>query len=406
MRILYSVQRYGEEIVGGSETACRLFCENLVKRGHDVTVLTSCALSYVDWSDYYQPGDSVLNGVKVRRLKVERTRDIDEFSRLHASILTHPESASQSEIHAWLSSMGPVLRHYSSEIRRLAKDSDVAVFMTYLYPTTVYGLFSVVGELPTVLQPTAHNEPPAYVSVYESVFRAADSFLFLTEEEKQVVENIYGFSPQGAVSGIGMNLDVSLSTGAAFRKKYELGDSPYIVYVGRLDTFKGVSELMRYFVEFKGRNPSSLRLVLAGEKVMDLPSVEDIVHVGFLSDEEKADAIAGAVALVQPSPFESFSIVLCEAWLQSRPVLVQGYSDVLKGQVTRSEGGLPYTNFAEFEGCLQHLLDNSELADDLGRNGHRYVVENYDWDTVLRHFEDAVEIARQRHSQRKKESLK
>ncbi len=404
MRILYAVQRYGEEIVGGSETACRLFCENLVQHGHDVTVLTSCALSYVDWSDHYEPGDSVLNGVKIRRLPIERTRDIDEFSRLHTSILTHPETASQSELHTWLSSMGPVLKGYVTELRHLAKECDVAVFMTYLYPTTVYGLLAVMEEIPTVLQPTAHNEPPAYLPVYQSVFRAADSFLFLTQEEKQVVEKIYGFSPLGAVSGIGMNLDVVPRNGTAFRKTHGFGEDPYIIYVGRLDTFKGVSELMRYFVEFKGRNPSPLRLVLAGEKVMDLPFVEDIVHVGFLTDDEKADAIAGSIALVQPSPFESFSIVLCEAWLQSRPVLVQGYSDVLKGQVVRSEGGLPYTNFAEFEGCLQRLLNDSQLAGELGRSGRQYVVENYDWSTVLHHFEDAVAMAQQKHLQRRKES--
>lgn len=405
MRILYSVQRYGEEIVGGSETACRLFAENLVQRGHDVTVLTSCALSYVDWSDHYEPGNSILNGVKVRRLSVEHARDLDEFSNLHSSILTHPESASQDEIHVWLSSMGPILKNYVNEIRQLAQVSDVAVFMTYLYPTTVYGLLATTGELPTVLQPTAHDEPPAYIPIYQSVFRAADSFVFLTEEEKHVVQKIYGFIPDGVISGIGMNFDNASCAGTTFRQRHDLGDSPYIIYVGRLDTFKGVSELMRYFVEFKGRNPSQLRLVLAGEQVMDLPSVDDIIQVGVLSDDEKAEAIAGAVALVQPSPFESFSIVLCEAWLQSRPVLVQGYSEVLKGQAMRSEGGLPYLGFAEFEGCLQRLLDDPVLADELGKNGHRYVRENYDWDTVLNRFEDGLRIAQKKFLARTPESF-
>ena len=50
MRVLYSVQRYGEDIVGGSESACRSFAEQLVARGDEVEVTTSCARSYVDLS--------------------------------------------------------------------------------------------------------------------------------------------------------------------------------------------------------------------------------------------------------------------------------------------------------------------------------------------------------------------
>ena len=50
MRILYVVQRYGPQVLGGSETAARLFAERLVARGHSVEVLTSCARDYVDWA--------------------------------------------------------------------------------------------------------------------------------------------------------------------------------------------------------------------------------------------------------------------------------------------------------------------------------------------------------------------
>ena len=75
MKILYSVHRYGTEVVGGAETACRLFAEQLVNRGHEVDVLTSCALSYVDWADAFEPGKSTLNGVRVHRLPVVQSRD-------------------------------------------------------------------------------------------------------------------------------------------------------------------------------------------------------------------------------------------------------------------------------------------------------------------------------------------
>ena len=82
MKILYSVQRYGDNIVGGSETACRLFAENLVQRGHDVHVLTSCAISYENWADHFVPGSEVVNGVRVIRLPVEHERDTAHFSQL------------------------------------------------------------------------------------------------------------------------------------------------------------------------------------------------------------------------------------------------------------------------------------------------------------------------------------
>ena len=403
MRLLYVVQRYGEEIVGGSESACRMFAESLVSRGHEVTVLTSCALSYVDWANHFPAGDSIINGVRVRRLPVVQQRESETFSKLHHSMMHSLNRASMSEQFEWLDAMGPILDDYLHNLSELSRGVDAVVFMTYLYPTTVLGVLSLIGDVPIVLQPTAHDELPAYVPIYRSVFCAADSFIFFTEEERDTVRKIHSFEPRGVVAGIGMTSSTPRDSGERFRNIHGLGNDPYLLYVGRLDTFKGVSELMRYFVEFKGRHPSPLRLVLSGEKNMDLPDVEDIKYVGFLDEDEKASAIAGSVLLVQPSPFESFSIVLCEAWLQSRPVLVQGYSNVLMGQVRRSGGGLPYNGYAEFEGCLERLLRDHDLRDELGSNGRQYVLNNYNWDTVLTRFEDAVTMA-QKHFQNRSSS--
>ena len=59
--------------------------------------------------------------------------------------------------------------------------------------------------------------------------------------------------------------------------------------------------------------------------------------------------LSGARAFVQPSYFESFSIVLMEAWAAGRPALVQGHCDVLLGHARRSGGAIPYFDFATFE---------------------------------------------------------
>ena len=395
MRVLYTVHRYGEEVVGGAETACRLFAEKLVERGHSVDVLTSCAVSYVNWADHFAPGLHVINGVNVNRIPVSRERDSVMFTELHEGIMRDPGNSTLAEQTAWLDAMGPLLQNQSSHLRRLAAGADVAVFMTYLYPTTAYGAPVLSGEVPVVIQPTAHDEPPAHVPFFAPVMRSADALLYLTEEEGNVASRIFGVTAPSVVTGIGLDMDGSSADGQRFRQQHGLGDDPYLLYVGRVDTFKGVSELMRYFVEFKGRNPSNLRLVLAGEQVMDLPEVDDIRYVGFVDEDQKADAIDGCVALVQPSPYESFSIVLCEAWRGRKPVLVQGYSEVLTGQCIRSQGGLPYSGFAEFEGCVRRILGDPALADKLGGNGHDYVRRNYSWDIVMTRFEQGLELGRE-----------
>src|SRR5207302_1791737 len=83
MRLLFVVQRYGTDVHGGAETGCRTYAEEMAKRGHAVDVLTSCAASYVDWANVHPVGASELNGVTVRRLPVDRVRELDLFGPLN-----------------------------------------------------------------------------------------------------------------------------------------------------------------------------------------------------------------------------------------------------------------------------------------------------------------------------------
>ncbi len=273
--------------------------------------------------------------------------------------------------------------------------------MTYLYTTATQGLPTVAGRVPTILQPTAHDEPPAYVSIYNSVFRQPDAFLFFTPEEKEVVERLYGVHPHGATIGIGIDTHQLRGDGQRFRNQFELDDTDYLVYVGRLDASKGVGELLRFFDSYKKRNDVRLKLVLAGGGQIDLPDRDDVVVTGFLDEQMKRDVIAGSLALVQPSYFESFSIVLCEAWLESRPALVQGHGEVLRGQAMRSNGAIPYEGFAEFEASVNYLLNNREAGNQMGRNGLDYVKNNYEWNVVLQRFEETIALAQQRFSERR-----
>ncbi len=394
------VQRYGERIVGGSEAACRHFAEHLTARGHEVHVLTSCAHDYVDWADEYPAGTEVVNGVIVHRLPVVEPRTDKLFAPLHSWIMNHPGSAPLFEQWRWTTLMGPYLKGQRTWLIDKAHTFDVVVFMTYLYTTTSQGLPTVAGRAPTILQPTAHDEPPAYVSIYNSIFRQPDAFLFFTPEERTVVERIYSVKPFGNTIGIGLDVSQERGNGKRFCEKFNVDLQNYLVYVGRLDASKGVGELLRFFDAYKKRNKVDINLVLAGDGQIEIPERRDVIVTGFLDEQMKRDAMAGSLALVQPSYFESFSIVLCEAWLENRPALVQGHGEVLRGQAMRSSGAIPYEGFAEFEASVNYLLSNPEIANEMGRLGRLYVETNYDWNVVLDRFEKTIELAIDRFKSR------
>ena len=107
---------------------------------------------------------------------------------------------------------------------------------------------------------------------------------------------------------------------------------------------------------------------------------------GAVDEATKEAAIAGCLALVQPSYFESLSMVLLEAWAHRRPALVQGRCDVLVGQARRSGGAIPYTGFAEFEAAVD-LVSSPGLGTELGVAGRPFVEERYGWDDVLSRYE-------------------
>lgn len=401
MKILYLVQRYGEDIVGGSEAACRQFAEHLVVNGHEVTVLTSCARSYVTWENSYAAGKSILNGVHVQRLKVREARRPERFGPMDQWLMRGTGRPGMWEHERWARLMGPDLVGLRGWLLDHHREFDIAIFMTYLYSTATLGMPVVAGRLPVIFQPTAHDEPPLRVPIFDAIFRLPDAFLFFTPEERTVVEDRFLFVPEGETVGIGIDLEPVVAPPDSLLRRHGIapGD-PYLLYVGRLDPMKGVKELVDFFREFKARNTSRLKLVLAGDQIVDLPSDPSIIVTGFLDEPVKQGLIRGALALVQPSYFESFSIVLCEAWVHSRPALVQGQSPVLKGQAERSAGAIHYEGFAEFEQAVMILEENKGLVEQLGSKGRQYVEDKYRWSTVLEGVERTIEKAHRRFDER------
>jgi len=386
MHLLYVVQRYGESIAGGAEQHCREMAERMARRGHTVEVATTCAQSYVDWANAYEPGVSEISGVTVHRFPVAVPRDNLLFNELNRRMVTGRGSRPLPVQQEWMRMQGPWSPELISWLERSATRFDCVICFTYLYWTTVAALDALAGVVPLVLHPTVHDEPPLRLSLFDAEFRRPDAFALSTVEEIDLIKRRFHLDPAGAVVGIGV--DVQPGDPARFRAAYGLGDLPYLLYAGRVDEGKGAGELLDFFVEYKNRHPGDdVRLVMLGEALMPIPERDDIVVTGFVDYQTRDDALAGALALALPSFFESFSMVLTESFAHGRPALVQGRCAVLRGHADRSNAAVPYVGFAEFEGALEMLLADPGLADAMGRAGLAYVEREYRWDVVLDRYE-------------------
>jgi len=422
VKIAFIVQRYGAEVLGGSEHLCRLLAERLAPQ-HDVDVLTTCARDYVTWKNDYPEGSDRIRGVVVRRFANAVTRDIDAFNRYSEWIYTHPHS--RTDEMEWLKQQGPWCPSLIEHLRRHHQQYDVLIFFTYLYAPTVLGL--EIAPSRSVLVSTAHDEPAIRLEIFKEVFGRPAALCYLTESERRFVTEQFAERPfLEEVTGVGVDLsqnqpyprmppapdedtapaaddsadaaatplddDLSrgfplhlLARGAVFRRRHRLY-GPLVLYGGRIDPGKGCEELIEYFSNYV-KEGGDATLALMGVKLMLLPEEPFIRFAGTLSDRERLQALEAATVVVCPSPYESLSLLALEALSVGTPILANARSAVLVEHCTRSNGGLYYADREEFAECLKVLIGDARLRSALGRNGRDYVRRNYRWDVVLAKYE-------------------
>lgn len=381
MKIAFVVQRYGKEVMGGSELHCRQVAERLSAHGYDCTVYTTTAKDYVTWKNEYPAGESLLNGVVVKRYPVDKERDIQDFNRFSDWIFANPHSR-EDEID-WMDRQGPCCRPLLQSLEEERAGYDVFVFFTYLYYNTYWGLQRIPQR--KALVPTAHDEPALYLDIMQEVFAAPEAFVFNTAAEKEMLARRFSFSGkyQDTV-GVGVEIPKAADE-TAFREKYDV-PGPFLLYAGRIEPGKGCGELIEYFLLLAETHPD-LDLVLIGNRLMDLPDHPRIRYLGFVSPEEKNAAMAAATATVHPSHLESLCMAALESLAVQTPILVQGQTDPLKQHCLQGNCGLWYGDAPEFTAAAHLLLGDARLRDSLGGKGLRYVRENYAWPRIVDKYE-------------------
>jgi glycosyltransferase involved in cell wall biosynthesis len=379
------VQRYGADVTGGSEALARALAERLAAT-HDVTVFTTCARDYVTWRNELPAGEQVSNGVTVRRFPVEEERDLDAFNRFGESLYGRPHSDGDEQ--AWLRQQGPYVPRLVEALARERGRFRAVLFFTYLYYPTVEGLRAVPER--SILVPTTHDEPPLRFGLYRELFAQARAFAFLTPAEEALVRSRFEVGARPAlVAGMGVD-DPQAVDVDAFRARQGLGER-YLLYAGRIDAGKGCADMLRFYERYRARAARPAELVLIGRLAMDEPAGEGVRCLGFVSEEDKQAAFAGASVVLCPSAYESLSITLLEGFARGVPGLVNARSAVLKEHALLAQGALYYEDGLEFVEALETMLADDALRSALGQGGRRHVARHYRWDVVMDRYLSLIE---------------
>lgn len=385
VHVAFLPPRYGPDVVGGAELCVRLLAENFIAAGHTAEVFTTCARDASTWADVYSEGTTTEGGVPVHRFRSTSGRASD-FDTWGASVMSDPTGTSPSVAEEWLIRQGP----HNRAMVEAAIESNAAALVgcPYLFWPAVAAVRAAPDR--TILHPAAHDEAPLRLGVFGEILQACRGIVWATDAERDMVETVH---PIGARPQITTGLGVIEGTGsvATARDALGLGDRPFLVCLGRVESGKGTNTLVDFFAAYKRRRPGPLALVMAGP-ITDAPRAhDDVIMAGMVDESTKWGLLTGADVLIHPSAYESFSFVLLEAFLARTPALVNARCGATVEHARGSGAGVPFGSYGEFEVTLDRLLGADALRAAMGEAGRRYVEENFTWDRVVSRYAGFVE---------------
>jgi len=398
-------------ILGGGEAQCRAIAERLASRGHDVRVLTSTATSYHTWRNDLPAGDEVVSAVRVTRFRSSAPRlfPLDELLKAACTRMRRGNAglrrlqeydssppfvrrAADALQRAWIRAQGPVVPGLVDALSRI--DADLIVFFGYLYYPTLFGL--ALAGARAALVPFGDEEPMLYAPIVRGALRSARAILPNTDEEAERLRAIIGApAPPMAVVALGIDEPPPARTDSARPIA-----QPYILVLGRSGKAKPIAEVFRMITARRDLGPielddgscvdaSELHLVTAGEISSHLQGLPRVVQLGHVDDDERWTLIRGALALVSPSTAESLALVVLEAWLAGRPVVVNSACDVTTAHVRRSSGGaaIDFGDPASGAGALVAAIARRTARAECSARGGAYVRSRYRWLPVVEAYE-------------------
>lgn len=211
--------------------------------------------------------------------------------------------------------------------------------------------------------------------------------------------------PDGRISVVpnGVHLDdfAALPPGEGFRARWNLGDGPVVLFLGRLHERKGAQFLIPAFAQARDAAPDA-RLVIAGPDEGMLAALQglaaahgvapQVTFTGMLAGDERLAALSAADVFALPAVGEGFSMAVLEALACGLPVILTPGCHFPEAEQAGA-GVVVERAVAPLAGALRALLSDVDRRAEMSRAARALVERCYTWPQVVAQLDDAYRAA-------------
>lgn len=225
--------------------------------------------------------------------------------------------------------------------------------------------------------------------------RRADVLACVSQYTADHVHELFGVDRSRlitAYNGVGKQFRVYDQEDVRERITPLVGQAPYILYLGKVQTQKNIVRLLQAYDEFRRSSKSDTKLVLAGRTQGETSGIEnqllsmqfghDVVRLGYVPNELTPYLYAGARVFVYPSLWEGFGIPIVEAMASGVPVLTSNVTCLPEIAGGAAEVVDP-TSVDQLATAMAMLDSSSEKRSTLREAGLRRA-KVFSWDNCAR----------------------
>ena len=180
--------------------------------------------------------------------------------------------------------------------------------------------------------------------------------------------------------------------------KYNILNTKYLLFIGRLEERKNVVGIIKSFEILKERYKIPHKLVLAGKpgfgyekiknEIANVNCVKDIIETGFVSAEEKNYLLNNADVFVFPTLYEGFGLPILEAQNAGVPVVASIEASI--PEVSGDSALLVDPNNAEdIADAVYKIISDENLKKDLVQKGLENI-KRFSWEKCAKEIAEIL----------------